>query len=71
MNKYLDDGRKFVLTEQGYKHTPDNVKRERKVDEPIIGYETKVPYSWLKKDMSRQNKKPTITGRFHKKERKV
>ena len=49
MNKYLDDGRKFVLTEQGYKHTPDNVKRERKVNEPIIGYETKVPYSWLKK----------------------
>lgn len=49
MNKYLDDGRKFVLTNKGYERTPDNVKHERKVGEPIKGFETKVPFSWLRK----------------------
>lgn len=50
MNKYLDDGRKFVLTKKGYECTPDNVKHERKVGEPIKGFETKVPFLWLKKE---------------------
>ena len=49
MNKYLDDGRKFVLKNKGYEHTQNNVKHERKVGEPIKGFETKVPSSWLRK----------------------
>lgn len=49
MNKYLDDGRKYVLTKKGYEHTPEKIRNEREIGEPIKGFETKVPYSWLKK----------------------
>lgn len=42
-------GKKFVLTEKGYEKTPDRVKSERKVGDPIKGFETSVPVSWIQK----------------------
>lgn len=42
-------GKKFVLTEKGYKRTPDKVKPERKVGEPLKGFEVSVPASWIEK----------------------
>lgn len=42
-------GKHFVLTENGYKCTPDKVKPERAVGRPIIGYEYRVPVLWIKK----------------------
>lgn len=42
-------GKRFVLTEKGYEKTPNRVKPERKVGEPIKGYENSVPVSWVKK----------------------
>ena len=43
-------GKHFVLTENGYKCTPDKVKPERAAGSPIIGFEYKVPISWIEKD---------------------
>ena len=40
-------GKRFVLTEKGYDKTPDHVKHERKIGEPIKGFETSVPVSWI------------------------
>lgn len=40
---------KFVLTEKGYKNTPDQVKSERKIGDPIKGFETRVPRTWIQK----------------------
>ena len=48
MYKFLENGNVFVLTKKGYEATPDNVKHERKIGEPIKGFETKVPESWIK-----------------------
>ena len=42
-------GKQFVLTEKGYSRTPDHVKRERKVGEPVKGFETSVPMTWVEK----------------------
>lgn len=51
-NKYNTRAEKknhFVLTEHGYRNTPDKVKPERKVGEPIKGFEYKVPSLWIEK----------------------
>lgn len=44
-----DPGKRFMLTEHGYNQTPEGVKRERKIGEPVRGYEQSVPVSWVKK----------------------
>lgn len=44
-----DPGKRFVLTEHGYSQTPESIKRERKIGEPVKGYEQSVPVSWIKK----------------------
>ena len=41
-----DPGKRFVLTEDGYSHTPEYVKKERKIGEAVKGYEQSVPVSW-------------------------
>lgn len=42
-------GKHFVLTEKGYDKTPDHVKHERKIGDPIKRYELSVPTSWIQK----------------------
>lgn len=42
-------GKQFVLTEKGYCRTPNHVKHERKVGDPIKGFETSVPVTWIEK----------------------
>ena len=52
MGAYMQEaqkGKQFLLTENGYNHTPDNVKHERNIGEPIKGFETRVPVSWIEK----------------------
>lgn len=49
MYKYLENGKRFILTQIGYDATPDRVKPERKVGEPVKGFETRVPESWVLK----------------------
>lgn len=44
-----DPGKRFVLTEHGYNQTPKGIKQERKIGEPVTGYEQSVPVSWIKK----------------------
>lgn len=44
-----DEGCVFILTEAGYKRTPEAVKRERSVGKPVPMFSTKVPASWVKK----------------------
>lgn len=44
-----EPGKQFVVTEYGYKKTPDAVKPEREVGKPVKGFEDKVPPSWIKK----------------------
>lgn len=39
----------FVLTEKGYRCTPDTVKLDRQAGESVRGYERRVPVEWLKK----------------------
>ena len=45
--RYAENGKNFVLTEYGYQKTPDHVKPERAVGEPVKGFENRVPVSWL------------------------
>ena len=47
MMKYAKNGKQFLLTEYGYQETPDHVKHERAVGEPVKGFESKVPVSWV------------------------
>ena len=47
MNVLAQKGNTFVLTEKGYRKTPDAVKPERKVGEPVRGFEKTVPVSWV------------------------
>mgnify|MGYP006067546991 CR=1 FL=1 len=49
VNAIADPGKRFVLTEYGYNQTPEDIKRERKIGEPVKGYEESVPVSWIKK----------------------
>lgn len=42
-------GNQFVLTEKGYRNTPDHVKHEREVGVPVKGFETRVPATWINK----------------------
>lgn len=49
MYKYLEDGRKYILTQKGYDESPEHVRHERKVGEPVTGFETHVPESWVSK----------------------
>lgn len=49
MNNYAQSGKQFLLTEYGYNRTPDHVKHERKVGNPVKGFETVVPASWVEK----------------------
>lgn len=48
-NTIAGNGKHFVLTKHGYGKTPDKVKPERKAGEPVRGFETKVPTSWINK----------------------
>ena len=50
MYKFIENGKFFALTKKGYDATPEPVKCERKVGQPIKGFETKVPESWVKHD---------------------
>lgn len=50
-----DPGKKFVLTEYGYTKTPEDIKSERKIGEPVKGYEFSVPVSWVKKGYVKEN----------------
>lgn len=47
--KIAQKGKHFVLTEKGYKKTPDNVKPERSIGKPLKGFEYSVPTSWFEK----------------------
>lgn len=47
--KEAQNGKQFLLTENGYNNTPDSVKRERNIGEPVTGFETRVPASWIEK----------------------
>ena len=49
------EGKMFVLTEKGYEKTPNHVKHERKIGDPVKGYETSVPVSWIQKGYVVQN----------------
>ena len=44
-----DEGKQFVLTEHGYRQTPQKARPEREIGKPIKGYETSVPRSWVGK----------------------
>ena len=50
-NLYINakDGCIFVLTSYGYKVTPDEVKPERAIGEPVPLFEYRVPVSWVDK----------------------
>ena len=39
----------FVCTQKGYDRTPDQVKPERAVGQPIKGFEREAPRLWLEK----------------------
>lgn len=47
--KNAEHGKLWSLTKKGYEATPENVKKERKVGQPIIGFEKRVPASWIEK----------------------
>ena len=49
-----DTGKRFVLTALGYIDTPDRIKAERAVGEPVKGFETGVPLSWVRKKWVRE-----------------
>ena len=40
-------GRVFVVTELGYRETPDNIKHERQIGKPLKNYEKQIPIEWL------------------------
>lgn len=48
-NKSAEKGNMFVLTEKGYKKTPDKVKPERKIGSPVKGFQYRVPTAWVSK----------------------
>lgn len=48
MYKSAKEGNIFVLTQKGYEATPDKVKKEREVGQPLRGYAQDVPVSWIK-----------------------
>lgn len=47
--KSAEKGNHFILTEKGYKKTPDRVKQERMIGKPLKGFEYDVPTSWIDK----------------------
>ena len=47
-NCVADEGNEFVLTSAGYRKTPDHIKPEREKYKPLKGFETRVPFLWLK-----------------------
>lgn len=49
MKKYAENGKQFVLTEHGYNATPDHVKYQRAIGQPVKEFETSVPVSWIEK----------------------
>lgn len=49
MFKTAEKDKVFVLTREGYERTPEHIKSERKIGEPVKGYEHKVPLSWIEK----------------------
>lgn len=49
INAVADQGKRFILTGYGYKKTPEDVKAERKIGEPVRGFEQRVPVSWVRK----------------------
>lgn len=60
MGNYMQEaqhGKHFTLTEKGYKNTPDHIKHERKIGEPVIGFENSVPVSWIEKGYVKQTQK--------------
>lgn len=44
-----DEGKHFILTELGYEVTPERVRCERKVGEPVRLFEFEVPRPWVEK----------------------
>lgn len=55
--KKAQKGKHFTLTEKGYNNTPDHVKHERKIGEPIKGFETRVYASWIEQGYVEQTEK--------------
>lgn len=47
--KHAKNEKRFLLTKYGYEKSPDNVKIERKIGEPVKYFETSVPVSWVEK----------------------
>ena len=54
LNYLADEGKHFVLTKYGYENSPSHVKHERKVNEPVKGFEFKVPYSWVSRGLVKE-----------------
>ncbi|MCM1501042.1 MAG: hypothetical protein NC124_21500 [Clostridium sp.] len=59
-NKNAEKGNIFVLTEHGYKRTPENVKSEREIGSPVKGFEYRVPASWIEKGYVREVKQNEV-----------
>lgn len=55
-NKIAEEGNIFVLTKKGYDKTPCEVKHERKIGNPVKGFEYKVPVQWVEKGYVKQAK---------------
>lgn len=49
ISRNATEGSVYILTEYGYKKTPEDVKAERTIGKPIPGYETHIPASWEEK----------------------
>lgn len=56
--KNAKKGNIFLLTKKGYEITPDKVKPERKIGEPVKGYEYSVPLSWVEKGLVEEKQQP-------------
>lgn len=55
-NLYINakDGYIFVLTPEGYEATPDHVKPERAVGQPVPLFSYAVPISWIERGWVRE-----------------
>lgn len=57
-------GKVFVLTQKGYEETPDRVKQEREVGQPLKGFEHSVPASWIKQGYVEEQADPRAVNKF-------
>lgn len=74
MYKSAQEGNIFVLTQKGYEATPDRVKKEREVGQPLKGYAQDVPASWINEGYVEEKaelKQETVRGRLEKFQRET